>query len=81
MVIIVSTALFCREIKRSMTWYSFCASWTLSCLSYCLLFFAGQEPVPIEGSKLCVLQASLIYSCPALYYGPDSSMFEDANFL
>ncbi|KAF5350782.1 hypothetical protein D9758_010334 [Tetrapyrgos nigripes] len=77
MTIILFTAIFSSRVKRCSTWYTFCASWIVSCLSYCLLFFfketkteAEAEPIGSAGSGLrkgvCVTQAALVYSVPTL---------------
>ncbi|KAF9041581.1 hypothetical protein BJ165DRAFT_297597 [Panaeolus papilionaceus] len=66
MVVLLLSALFSSKIKRLATWYSFCASWVLSCLSYSLLAIAGQQTTPSPNAPLCAVQAALIYSVPPL---------------
>ncbi|KAJ4468708.1 hypothetical protein J3R30DRAFT_3553498 [Lentinula aciculospora] len=66
MVIILFTAIFSHKVKRLATWYTFCASWTISCLSYSLLFFTGEIHLPEPRKSICVAQAALIYSVPTL---------------
>ncbi|KAK0203932.1 hypothetical protein DFS33DRAFT_845524 [Desarmillaria ectypa] len=64
--LIASTALLSRRVQRHLTWFSFCVSWIISCISYVLLAIAGQamEAQPTFG--LCVTQAALIYAAPPL---------------
>ncbi|KAF9071790.1 hypothetical protein BDP27DRAFT_458856 [Rhodocollybia butyracea] len=81
MLILLSTALLSRtgtvrrfgssldiSINRSRTWYSFCISWIISCFSYCLLFFCGEQFNPDENPSYgaCLVQAALSYSSPPL---------------
>ncbi|KAH7878212.1 uncharacterized protein C8R40DRAFT_832011 [Lentinula edodes] len=66
MAVILFTAIFSHQVKRLATWYTFCASWTISCLSYSLLFFAGEINSPEPRKSICVLQAALMYSVPTL---------------
>ncbi|KAJ4466845.1 hypothetical protein C8J55DRAFT_492867 [Lentinula edodes] len=66
MAVILFTAIFSNQVKRLATWYTFCASWTISCLSYSLLFFAGEINSPEPRKSICVLQAALMYSVPTL---------------
>ncbi|KAL0958183.1 hypothetical protein HGRIS_000346 [Hohenbuehelia grisea] len=64
---ILCTVLFAQNVKRSMTWISFCIAWIFSCISFNLLFFAGQQTGPIEPNfGLCVVQGALIHSVPVL---------------
>ncbi len=68
MALILSTAFFSSIVKRCSTWYTFCGSWIISCISYCLLFFAGgRDQTYMPGSKLCITQAAFMYSVPSLY--------------
>ncbi|KAF8900322.1 hypothetical protein CPB85DRAFT_1439603 [Mucidula mucida] len=67
MALILSTAFFSSIVKRCSTWYTFCGSWIISCISYCLLFFAGgRDQTYMPGSKLCITQAAFMYSVPSL---------------
>ncbi|KAJ3785804.1 hypothetical protein GGU10DRAFT_187571 [Lentinula aff. detonsa] len=66
MAVILFTAIISQKVKRLATWYMFCASWTISCLSYTLLFFAGQIHLPEPKKSICVTQAALMYSVPTL---------------
>ncbi|KIK58602.1 hypothetical protein GYMLUDRAFT_98055 [Collybiopsis luxurians FD-317 M1] len=86
---LLSQTRFMRQIKigsssnevinRSQTWFSFCISWIISCISYCLLFFAGQQfdltQPPTYG--LCLTQAALIYSSPPLTGATTFALFLD----
>ena len=74
MTLIFATALLSPQVKRCSTWYTFCVSWIVSCLSYSLLFFRNH--FKLNGSLLdsdggvegvCVAQAALVYSVPTLY--------------
>lgn len=65
--IILATAVFSRNVHRYTTWYSFCASWAFSCISYSLLAFSGQQTRTMPDFNLCVVQAALIYAAPVLY--------------
>ncbi|TFK41759.1 hypothetical protein BDQ12DRAFT_720573 [Crucibulum laeve] len=66
LTIITLTAAFSRSVKRLSTWYSFCASWIISGISYSLLTLAGQQTGPEPAHTLCVAQAALIYAVPPL---------------
>ncbi|KAF9029149.1 hypothetical protein BDZ89DRAFT_1133230 [Hymenopellis radicata] len=67
MALILSTAIFSSIVKRCSTWYTFCLSWTISCVAYCLLFFAGgRDQTYVPGSRLCITQAAFMYSVPSL---------------
>ncbi|KAJ7477265.1 hypothetical protein B0H11DRAFT_2030482 [Mycena galericulata] len=62
--ILVWTALGSNRVKRNPTWYSFCAAWIVSCISYTFIFLVGQQESPNFG--VCVTQAAGIYSAPSL---------------
>ncbi|PPR05080.1 hypothetical protein CVT24_010267 [Panaeolus cyanescens] len=66
LVALLLSAMLSSKIKRLATWYSFCASWILSCLSYSLLTLGGQQTAPSPNAPLCAVQAALIYSVPPL---------------
>ncbi|KAF9256403.1 hypothetical protein L218DRAFT_1081384 [Marasmius fiardii PR-910] len=68
MALVLTTALLASNVKRCTTWYTFCASWIFSCLSYCLLFFIkpSKHFFEINTKNICVTQAALIYSVPTL---------------
>ncbi|KAF9071811.1 hypothetical protein BDP27DRAFT_1418631 [Rhodocollybia butyracea] len=65
MSLILLTAMVSR-VKRLATWYSFCVSWIISCISYSLLYFSGEIGSPEPRKSICITQASLIYSVPTL---------------
>lgn len=65
-LILVIVALSPR-LSRLSTWYSFCLSWILSSLSYCLLYISGQQTRPEPEPGLCVFQSGLIYAAPVLW--------------
>ncbi|KAF9525217.1 hypothetical protein CPB83DRAFT_859956 [Crepidotus variabilis] len=64
--IVMMTALFSVSVKRLSTWYSFCTSWIISCVSYSLLTFARQQSTQAPDFALCFIQTALIYSVPPL---------------
>jgi hypothetical protein len=64
MLLVLITAILARKVKRLSTWYSFCISWVLSCISYSLLFLAGQQTTATPSYWLCYSQAALIYAMP-----------------
>jgi len=67
LLITLTTALLSPKIKRHSTWYSFCASWIASTISYTLLTFAGEQTaVDQPGFDLCLIQSGLLYAAPAL---------------
>ncbi|RDB27558.1 hypothetical protein Hypma_003850 [Hypsizygus marmoreus] len=56
-----------RGGSRHPTFFSFCFSWIIFCISYALLSFAGQQvAVPGPDHGLCVVQAALVYAAPPL---------------
>lgn len=67
MALILLSAIVSRKVKRLATWYTFCFSWSLSCVSYLLLFFSGEIHEPEPTKAICITQAALIYSVPTLY--------------
>lgn len=67
LLLIIATATIGRGVVRYSTWYSFCVSWIISCLSYSLLFLAGQQSARPPPFGLCVTQSALIYFAPVLY--------------
>ncbi|KAL0950948.1 hypothetical protein HGRIS_007700 [Hohenbuehelia grisea] len=64
--ILLVTASVSRRITRDATWYNFCISWIISCLSYLLLSLAGQQFSSTPIHAVCLTQASLIYAAPPL---------------
>ncbi|KAL0958182.1 hypothetical protein HGRIS_000345 [Hohenbuehelia grisea] len=65
--IILWTVFLARStIKRPHTWINFCLCWLLSCVSYLLLFLAGQQDSPHPTYELCLIQASSVYAAPPL---------------
>ncbi|GLB38961.1 hypothetical protein LshimejAT787_0601230 [Lyophyllum shimeji] len=55
-----------RGGSRHPTFFSFCFAWVLFCVSYSLLYFAGQQGTRPEHG-LCVVQSALVYAAPPLY--------------
>ncbi|KAF8157153.1 hypothetical protein B0H34DRAFT_489316 [Crassisporium funariophilum] len=65
MLLVLVTGIVNKKVKRLPTWYSFCFSWFLSCLSYSMLFLAGQQTSTHPSYPLCFAQAALLYALPA----------------
>jgi len=66
LLLVVVTAIFSPNVKRLPTWFSFCASWIFSCISYTLLTSAGQQLTAHPSYPLCFAQAALVYAVPPL---------------
>ncbi|KAF8157152.1 hypothetical protein B0H34DRAFT_798458 [Crassisporium funariophilum] len=66
LVLMALTVLLSNTAPRHITWSSFVFSWIISCISYTLLFVAGQLENPTPPFGLCLTQAALIYSAPPL---------------
>ncbi len=66
LLIVILAALLSPNVRRLPTWYNFCASWVVSCVSYTLLTFGGQQAAPEPSHNLCSMQAALIYAVPPL---------------
>ncbi|KAJ8073356.1 hypothetical protein PM082_011628 [Marasmius tenuissimus] len=67
-------AALSRNINRHPTWYSFCASWCMSAISYSLLLLTGQsEKAP--SFSICSAQSALVYSSPVLTASSTFAMF------
>jgi hypothetical protein len=64
--VVTLTAIFSPKVRRLPTWYNFCVSWILSCISYTLLTFAGQQTTSSPSHSLCFAQSVLIYAVPPL---------------
>ncbi|KAK7436435.1 hypothetical protein VKT23_019147 [Stygiomarasmius scandens] len=62
-VVVLLTAAF-SSVARQKTWYNFFISWTAFCISYLLLFFAGQGHSREPPFALCLTQSSLTYAAP-----------------
>ena len=56
---------FSPRIRRSSTWFSYMFSWVFSSISQLLLI--GHQTGPILGHILCLCQAMLSNSAPALF--------------
>src|SRR6266498_1561310 len=66
LLLVIVTAIFSPNVKRLPTWFSFCASWIFSCISYTLLTLAGQQFTTHPSYPLCFTQAALVYAVPPL---------------
>ncbi|KAJ3996666.1 hypothetical protein F5050DRAFT_1807553 [Lentinula boryana] len=80
--LVAITAAFSSRVKRYATWYSFCASWVISGISYSLMLvveaYAGAQEfhhrhpnaevgsVEWKAEKVCMTQAAFIYASPIL---------------
>ncbi|KAJ3797651.1 hypothetical protein GGU11DRAFT_756565 [Lentinula aff. detonsa] len=80
--LVAITAAFSSRVKRYATWYSFCASWVISGISYSLILvveaYAGAQgfhhwhpnvevgSVEWKAEKVCMTQAAFIYASPVL---------------
>ncbi|KAF8067923.1 hypothetical protein FPV67DRAFT_1164802 [Lyophyllum atratum] len=68
--ILVAFSAFIAQIRggrRHATFFSFCFAWVAFCISFSLLYFAGQQdarPTPEHG--LCVVHSALVYAAPPL---------------
>ncbi|KAK7436036.1 hypothetical protein VKT23_019338 [Stygiomarasmius scandens] len=84
MVLLLLTTWVFRSIsKRKKTWYSFCISWIISCLSYCLLFFGGEQTIfdqEVPTYRLCLAQAALVYSGPPLTGATTFALFLEVSW-
>jgi hypothetical protein len=54
------------RLSRLSTWYSFCLSWIISALSYCLLYIAPGQLTSEPERVLCITQSGLVYAAPVL---------------
>ncbi|KAJ3774403.1 hypothetical protein FB446DRAFT_613697, partial [Lentinula raphanica] len=64
--LVVITAAFSSRVKRYATWYSFCASWVISGLSYSLLLVVNAYATLSTSNRVCMTQAALIYASDVL---------------
>ncbi|KAI3615577.1 hypothetical protein WG66_011899 [Moniliophthora roreri] len=74
LVIIAFTAALSSKINRHPSWFSFCTSWIIACLSYSLLLLSGQANAD-PSYPICATQAALIYAAPALTGASTLAMF------
>ncbi|KAL4252175.1 G-protein coupled receptors family 2 profile 2 domain-containing protein, partial [Pleurotus pulmonarius] len=64
--LIIWTVFLSRKIHKHPVWIMFCLSWLISCVSYVLLFLAGEMDSNEPNHTLCLVQACLIYAVPVL---------------
>ncbi|KDQ22356.1 hypothetical protein PLEOSDRAFT_163253 [Pleurotus ostreatus PC15] len=64
--VIIWTVFLSRKIHRHPAWIMFCLAWLISCVSYVLLFLAGEMDSDHPNGTLCLVQACLIYAVPVL---------------
>ncbi|ESK87320.1 hypothetical protein Moror_5729 [Moniliophthora roreri MCA 2997] len=74
------TAILSSNVRRSRVWYCFCMSWTLFCVSCCLLFFSGQQFTDKPTHGICLAQASLVYSGPAFIISVSLSLLLELHW-
>lgn len=65
-LIVLLTVLLSSRVRRHTVWTSFCVTWIISVVSYCLLLIAGQQTGAQPNPTLCLIQASMIYGAPVL---------------
>ncbi|SJL08564.1 uncharacterized protein ARMOST_11930 [Armillaria ostoyae] len=63
---LLAPALFSSNIKRTATWFGMIISVTIYCASYSILMFIGGQDDPEPSAGVCLFQACLVYSTPAL---------------
>jgi len=74
----VAVSAFLAQLRggsRHPTFFSFCGAWVVFCVSYSLLYLAGQQdarPAPQHG--LCVIQSALVYAAPPLASSATTSL-------
>ncbi|KAJ8519772.1 hypothetical protein ONZ45_g3300 [Pleurotus djamor] len=73
-VIILSTALLSKHIKRNSTWISFCVGWTIAGVAYLLLLFVDGQNGKEPQFGVCVVQAALVHSVPVLQASTNLSL-------
>jgi len=66
--LIVISALIAqlRGGSRHATFFNFCFAWIIFCISYSLMYLAGQKGARPPDHALCVAQSALVYSAPLL---------------
>jgi len=64
-LILLLTVVLSRKIQRHATWINLCLAWTLSGISFSLLFI-GRQLKDDPNHSLCLTQAALIYASPLL---------------
>ncbi|KAK0189861.1 hypothetical protein F5146DRAFT_1200804 [Armillaria mellea] len=63
---LLSPALFSSNIKRTATWFGMIISVIIYCASYSILMFTGGQDDLEPSAGVCLFQACLVYSAPAL---------------
>lgn len=59
-------AVFSSNIKRTATWFGMIISVIIYCASYSILMFIGGQDDPEPSPGVCLFQACLVHSAPAL---------------
>ncbi|KAK0213561.1 hypothetical protein IW262DRAFT_315548 [Armillaria fumosa] len=63
---LLAPALFSPNIKRTATWFGMIISVIIYCASYSFLMFIGGQDGPEPSPGVCLFQACLVHSTPAL---------------
>ncbi|PBK92509.1 hypothetical protein ARMGADRAFT_1063466 [Armillaria gallica] len=63
---LLAPALFSSNIKRTATWFGMIISVIIYCVSYSILMFIGGQDDPEPSAGVCLFQACLVHSTPAL---------------
>ncbi|KAJ8701560.1 hypothetical protein PTI98_000326 [Pleurotus ostreatus] len=79
--ILLLTFLLSSRVNRSYTWVGFSVGWIIACLSYDILFFAGQEYDSSPSRVICLVQAALVQSVPVLQATTNLSLIVDIWLL
>jgi len=64
-LILLLTVVLSRKIQRHATWINLCLAWSLSGISFSLLFI-GHKLEDKPNHSLCLTQAALVYASPLL---------------
>ncbi|KAG9227574.1 hypothetical protein CCMSSC00406_0000780 [Pleurotus cornucopiae] len=69
LLITLVTAILAKDVKRNLSWISFCSASIISCVAYDLLFFVGQQTGPSPDRGLCLVQSALVHAVPVMQAG------------
>lgn len=67
LLITLVTAILAKDVKRNLSWISFCSAGIFSCVAYDLLFFVGQQTGPPPDRGLCLVQSALVHAVPVMW--------------
>ncbi|KAL4256267.1 Fungal pheromone STE3G-protein-coupled receptor [Pleurotus pulmonarius] len=79
--ILLLTFLLASSVSRSRPWVGFSVGWIIACLSYDVLFLAGQQHDPTPDRAICLVQAALVQSVPVLQATTNLSLIVDIWLL